>query len=203
MFRTKDIILLLLIIVLTISLVLVSSWTNKIVIFDNLSETINKHFFYQSITLFVTTIFLFALWLTKKTEFQGYFRKGNISADILLEPIIGIKPKPTENWFHFERYFAIIISIMTAIVIYFQLIRESEISIWNILNVLPFSIVFALSYSFVEESITRLGVVVVLKDILKDRTIPLVSALIFGTAQYWGNPGGFLGVIFAGFLGWL
>ena len=203
MFRTKDIILLLLIIVLTISLVLVSSWTNKIVIFDNLSETINKHFFYQSITLFVTTIFLFALWLTKKTEFQGYFRKGNISADILLEPIIGIKPKPTENWFHFGRNFAIIISIMTAIVIYFQLIRESGISIWNILNVLPFSIVFALSYSFVEESITRLGVVVVLKDILKDRTIPLVSALIFGTAQYWGNPGGFLGVIFAGFLGWL
>ena len=203
MFRTKDIILLLLIIVLTISLVLVSSWTNKIVIFDNLSETINKLFFYQSITLFVTTIFLFALWLTKKTEFQGYFRKGNISADILLEPIIGIKPKPTENWFHFGRNFAIIISIMTAIVIYFQLIRESGISIWNILNVLPFSIVFALSYSFVEESITRLGVVVVLKDILKDRTIPLVSALILGTAQYWGNPGGFLGVIFAGFLGWL
>lgn len=54
-----------------------------------------------------------------------------------------------------------------------------------------------------EESITRLGIVVVLKDILKDRIIPLVSALIFGTVHYWGNPGGFLSVIVAGFLGWL
>jgi len=60
-----------------------------------------------------------------------------------------------------------------------------------------------LSNSFVEEIITRLAVVVVLKDILKDRAIPFVSALIFGTVHYWGNPGGLLGVIVAGFLGWL
>lgn len=67
---------------------------------------------------------------------------------------------------------------------------------------MPFSIAFALSNSFVEESITRLGVVVVLKGRLKDKTIPLISALLFGTIHYWGNPGGFLGVIVAGFLGW-
>lgn len=202
MFKIKDILLLLLIIVLTISLVLISSWTNGIVIIRNLSETINKQILYQLITLFIAIIFLLVLWLTKKEEFQRYFRKGNISANILPEPMIGIKPKPTENWFHFGRNFAIIISGVTAIVIYFQINKESGISISTILNVLPFSIVFAVSNSFVEESITRLGVVVVLKDILKDRTIPLISALIFGTVHYWGNPGGFLGVIVAGFLGW-
>lgn len=53
-----------------------------------------------------------------------------------------------------------------------------------------------------EENITRLGVVVVLKGKLKDRTIPLISALFFGTVHYWGKPGGFIGVIVAGFLGW-
>lgn len=198
----KDILLLLFIVVLTISLVIVSSWTNGIVVFSNLSETINKHIIYQSVTLLGTIFFLYVLWLTKKEEFQIYFQKGNISAVILPEPIIGIKPKPTENWFHFGRNFAIIISCVTAIIIYSQTNKDSGISIINILNVLPFSIVFALSNSFVEESITRLGVVVVLKDILKDRTIPLISALIFGTVHYWGNPGGFLGVIVAGFLGW-
>ena len=98
--------------------------------------------------------------------------------------------------------FSIIISVVTALVIYFQLIKGSEISIGNILNILPFSIVFALSNSFVEESITRLGVIVVFKDILKERTIPFVSALIFGMVHYWGNPGGFIGVGVAGFLGW-
>lgn len=203
MIRTKEIILLLFIVVLTISLLIVSSWTNGIVIFSNLSETINKQIIYQSTTLLGAFSFLSVLWLTKKEEFQRYFRKGNISANILPETMIGINPKPTENWFHFGRNFAIIISGVTAIVIYYQLIKDSGISISNILNVLPFSIVFALSNSFVEESITRLGVVVVLKDILKDKTIPLISALIFGTVHYWGNPGGFLGVIVAGFLGWL
>ena len=201
--KPKNIVLFLLIITLTISLVFVSSWTNGIVIFDDLSDSINKQILYQSITLFGTIIFLLILRLAKRTEFQAYFRKGKISADILPEPIIGIKPKPTENWFHIGLNFAIIISVVTATVIYFQLIKDSGTSIVNILNVLPFSIVFALSNSFVEESITRLGVVVVLKDVLKDRTIPLISALIFGTVHYWGNPGGFLGVIVAGFLGWL
>lgn len=53
-----------------------------------------------------------------------------------------------------------------------------------------------------EESITRLGVVVVLKDRLTDKTIPIFSALIFGIIHYWRNPGGFPGVILAGFLAW-
>ncbi len=201
--KPENIVLFLLIIALTISLVFVSSWTNGIVIFDDLSDSINKQILYQSITLFGTIIFLFVLRLAKRTKFQAYFRKGNISADILPEPIIGIKPKPTENWLHLGRNFTIIISGVTAIVIYFQLIRASGISIGNILNVLPFSFVFALSNSFVEESITRLGVVVVLKDTLNDRKIPLVSALLFGTVHYWGNPGGLVGVLVAGFLGWL
>ena len=202
MFRTKNITLLLLIIALTIALVLLSSGTNGIIIFNNLSETINKQIIYQSITFFGAIVFLFVLWLTKKKEFQEFFRIGNISADILPEPIIGLKPKPNENWFHIGRNFAIIISGVTAIVIYFQLIKDGGITIDRIINVLPFSIVFALTNSFVEESITRLGVVVVLKDVLKDRTIPIVSALIFGTVHYWGNPGGLIGVLVAGFLGW-
>ena len=202
MIKSKDILLLLLIVILTIALVFVSNWTNGIVIFDNLSNAINKQIVYQTITLFGTSLFLFVLWWFKRSEFLEYFRKGNIFAKIIPEPIVGIKPKPNENWFHFGRNISIIISAVTAVIIYFQVIRETEISINRILTVLPFSIVFALSNSFVEESITRLGVVVVLKDKLTDKTIPLISALIFGTVHYWGNPGGFSGVILAGFLGW-
>ena len=202
MFNLKSTALISLIIALTISLVFVSHWTNGIVIFDGFSSTINKQILYQSITLFMTMVFLFVLWLTKRKTFQEYFRKGNLSADILPEPLMGIKPKASENWIHLGRNFSVIISGVTAIVIYFQLIGGNGISIGNILNVLPFSIIFALSNSFVEESITRLGIVVVLKNVLKDRTIPLVSALLFGSVHYWGSPGGILGVLVAGFLGW-
>lgn len=203
MIRTKEIILLLLIVLLTISLVIVSSSTNGIVIFKNLSEVINKQIIYQSITLLGTFFFLFVLWMTKKKELLTYFQKGNIYAEIIPEPIVGIKPKPNENWFHVGINFSIIVSVITAIVIYFQIISENGISLRDIFKVLPFSIVFALSNSFVEEGITRLGVVVVLKDIIKDKTIPLISAGIFGVAHYWGNPGGLLGLLVAGFLGWL
>lgn len=174
MIKSKDILLLLLIVILTIALVFVSNWTNGFVIFDNLSNAINKQIVYQTITLFGTSLFLFVLWWFKRSVFLEYFRKGNIFAKIIPEPIVGIKPKPNENWFHFGRNISIIISAVTAVIIYFQVIRENEVSINRILTVLPFSIVFALSNSFVEQSITRLGVVVVLKDRLKDKTIPLI-----------------------------
>ncbi len=203
MLKLKEFILLTSIVAFTITLVFVSSWTNGVVIFDNLTESINKQILYQTTTLIGTTIFLFILWWTKRRNFQEFFRKGNISAEVLSEKLVGIKPKPNENWFHLGRDLAITISVITAIIIYFQLVKESEISIGGILKILPFSIVFALSNSFVEESITRLGVVVVLKGILNDKLIPFVSALIFGTVHYWGDPGGFMGVIVAGFLGWL
>lgn len=84
MFKLKDILLLLLILTLTIGLVLVSKWTNGIVIFDDLSKTINKQIIYQAITLSGTSIFLFVLWWFKRPEFLEYFKKGNISADIIL-----------------------------------------------------------------------------------------------------------------------
>ena len=201
-YTAKSIVLLAIIIAFTIALVFVSKWTNGIVIFEGLSTKINKQILYQSITLLGTMVFLFALWLTKKNTFKAYFRKGNLSADILPEPFMGIQPKTNENWIHLGRNFSIIISVVTAIVIYFQLIGGNGISIGTMVSMLPFSIVFALSNSFVEESITRLGVVVVLKDAVKDRTIPFVSALLFGSVHYWGNPGGILGVLVAGFLGW-
>ena len=201
-YTLKSIVLLALIIAFTIALVFMSHWANGIVIFEGFSITINKQIVYQSITLLGTMVFLFALWLTKRNTFKAYFRKGNLSADILPEPFMGIQPKESENWIHLGRNFSIIISVVTTIVIYFQLIGGNGISIGTMVSMLPFSIVFALSNSFVEESITRLGVVVVLKDAVKDRTIPFVSALLFGSIHYWGNPGGILGVLVAGFLGW-
>ena len=201
-YTLKSIVQLAVIIAFTIALVFVSDWANGIIIFDGLSIKINKQTLYQSITLLGTIVFLFALWLTKRNTFKAYFRKGNLSADILPEPLIGIKPKASENWIHLGLNFSIIISIVTAVVIYFQLTGGNGISIATMASKLPFSIVFALSNSFVEESITRFGVVVVLKDVIKDRTIPFVSALLFGSVHYWGNPGGILGVLVAGFLGW-
>lgn len=200
--KLKDIILLILIITLTASFLFIGKWTSGIVIFGNLSPLTNHQIIYQGITLLIAFTLLLVLWGVKKEEFKTYFKKGNISAEIIPEPWAGIKPKQNENWFHFGRNIGIAISVVTAIVIYFQLIHGKEISYSNILTILAFSIVFSFTNSFIEESITRLSVVVVLKGKLKDRIIPFISALIFGTVHYWGNPGGVAGVLVAGFLGW-
>ena len=90
----------------------------------------------------------------------------------------------------------------SAATIYLQLIHGKEIDYSNILPILMFSLLFSLTNSFIEESVTRIGVVVTLKGIVKDKTIPLISALIFGVVHYWGNPGGIPGLLAAGFLGW-
>ena len=200
--KLKDIILLIIIVALTASFLFIGKWTTGIIIFDNLSPLTNHQIIYQGITLLIAFALLLVLWGLKREEFKTYFKKGNVSAKIISEPWAGIKPKPNENWSHFGRNIGIAISVVTAIVIYFQLIHRKEISYSNILTILAFSIIFSFTNSFIEESVTRLSVVVVLKGKVKDRIIPFISALIFGTVHYWGNPGGVAGVLVAGFLGW-
>ena len=57
--------------------------------------------------------------------------------------------------------------------------------------------------ALVEETITRFGVVGTLAGRLPPRAVYLASGALFGTAHYWGVPGGLAGVAVAGFLGWL
>ncbi|HAC73477.1 MAG TPA: hypothetical protein DCF46_07720, partial [Porphyromonadaceae bacterium] len=106
MLKPKDIFLLLVVIALTFALVPIGNWANGVVIFDNLPQVINKQIAYQSVTLLATILFLLFLWGVKRKQFREYFKKGNVSAEILPEPIVGINPKPTENWYHFGRNFA-------------------------------------------------------------------------------------------------
>ena len=202
MISTKEILILTAVVVLTVALALFSYFTNGIIVIESLSSTINHQIVYQSITLLAALLFLLVLWSTKTNSFQKYFRKGNIRAKIGPVPMIGLKPKPHENWLHLGRNYTIIISFVTAIIIYFQLFEGSSISLNDVLMVLPFSLVFALSNSFVEEIITRFAVVITLKGVVRDKSIQVISALIFGIVHYWGNPGGIIGVLAAAFLGW-
>lgn len=201
--RAKEVLLLLVVTAMTVGLIMVSRWSSGVIILPGLSPGINKQLAYQSITLLGTGSFLLLLWRVKHIPFLTYFRRGWISAGILPEPWVGIRPKPGETWWHYGRNLAIIITGMTALVMYFQVVRGQAFPWERCLALLPFSLIFALTNSFVEESITRLGLVVVLKDVLTDKAIPLVSALLFGTVHYWGHPGGLVSVVVAGFLGWL
>lgn len=202
-FKIKESILFLIIILCTVGLAVLSYIANGIIFFKAVSQSINKQIVYQSATLFITFLFLCILYFTKKETFLTYFKKGNLSAEIIPEPYVGISPKEKENWSHIGKNFTVIISLVTVVVMYVQIFKTSSPTTVQIIRALPFGVIFALSNSFVEEIITRLGIVVVFKDVLPDKVIPLLSGSIFGSIHYFGNPGGVTGMIVAGFLGWL
>jgi membrane protease YdiL (CAAX protease family) len=161
---------------------------------------ISRQMIYQLITLALAIVLLIALYKTRPAVFKAYFKKGQINAEVVPAPRAGIKPKKGQNWKHTGWNFAIVISVITGVVIYFS---TPEINFPQLLKFLPYAVAFALVNAFVEEMITRLGVIVALKDMMPDHRIALISGGLFGFVHYWGTPGGFGGVLLAGFLGWL
>ncbi|SEI89438.1 hypothetical protein SAMN05192553_101737 [Cyclobacterium xiamenense] len=189
--------------VLTFLLPLIGRWVEGITILSSLPEMVNRHLMYQPITLLICMGFLSLLRTRRPTIFNAYFQKGNIAAAITPVPALSINPKPGRNWLHVGRDFALVISVVTAIIIYLQVMRGEGMNYDLLWKILPFSLVFSVTNSFIEESITRVGVIVALKGVISEGCLPFISAAIFGGVHYWGSPGGIAGVLAAGFLGWL
>jgi uncharacterized protein len=200
--KTKEYILLLLILLLTIALPTFNAYATRFEVSEDFSALINKQLVYQLSTLLLTLLFLTLLWKLKRKEFIQYFRRGNISAPITPAPFVGIKPKKNENWLHLGKSFSVIITLVTMVVIYLQVIHKNTLDYSKILTLLPIAIGLSLVNSFVEESITRLGIVATFKNIIPDNSIMILSGLLFGGVHYLGTPGGVTGVFVAGFLGW-
>lgn len=125
--KKKKRILFFVVVLFSVSLLFVGQWSETVHLFDSLPPLINKNMVYQTATLALTLIFLSIFRLTSKKEFTEHFRKGNISAPIQPERWIGIKPGVNESWEHFGRNFAVIITAVTAIIIFFQVIRQEEL----------------------------------------------------------------------------
>lgn len=188
------------VIALTALLPILSHYLNAAQLWGSLPAPISKQLVYQPLTLCIALTFLLILNKARPTTFKTYLKRGKLNAAITPVPQVGINPKKGENWKNVGWNFTIVISVITAAVIYFT---TPKINYQQLLLHLPFVLVFALINSFVEEIITRFGVVVSLKDKVPERTIALISGALFGIVHYWGTPGGFGGVLLAGFLGWL
>lgn len=200
--KTKSLLSLSIIISTSVSLLFIGKWAETVILFDKLPLIINKNIVYQSVTLVLVFCILLFLRLNRRLEFSEHFRKGNISAPFRPEPWIGLNPKSTENWKQIGRNLAIIITVVTCIIIFYQIIKLYEINWRSWLKYLPYVLVFSVINSFVEEMITRFGVVVSLKGFFSDKIISIFSAIIFGIIHFFGTPGGIVGVLFSGFLGW-
>ncbi len=166
------------------------------------SAFVNQHVAYQLITLGLTAVVLLVLFLLGPTLFRRYFGLGEVGAPVEPVRLLGINTNGRETWRQVGRNFAIIITAVTTVFIYLTLVRGqvSNPVPWGYLLFVP---LLAATNAFVEEMITRFGVVVSLEGIASRPVIYLVSAAVFGLAHYFGTPGGLPGVVLAGFMGWL
>lgn len=162
---------------------------------------VNHRFSYQIITLGITFAYLLILYLLRPESFRQFARTGEVNAPASPVRWLGISSKDT--WRGVGLNFALITALATGAFLYFNFIQPNQLLPETIIGWLPAAVVLAMSNAFVEEALTRFGVVVGLSGVVPNRAIYVVSALVFGLPHYFGTPGGILGALMAAFLGWL
>ncbi len=195
-------IIILIIIYIVFIILFIQPWAKEQLLIESLSRSINGTIVYQLITLLLTLFILVVLMLLKKESVQKYFRLGKFNSQVEPVKIIGLNPKEGETWNQIGRNFVIIITLVTSIVMYFMVVQGRQLNTDNLPTILLLSGIFSLSNAFVEETIFRLGVITAFDNVLPNKQIALSSGAIFGLAHYFGMPGGIVGVLVAGFLGW-
>lgn len=192
--------LLLLVIAATWSLLAIGRWLVPLVPGVWSSTTfIDTQLKYQLLTLVLASLVCGVLVLVRPTVARLYGRRGELGAAAEANRLFGIRAG--ESWRSVGRTFLIIVTLVTSVVIWLQVVRGQELRwSWHVLIFVP---VLAAVNAAVEEYMTRYGVIVALHGYLSQRVIAIISGVVFGTVHYFGTPGGFVGVIVAGVLGWL
>lgn len=140
-------------------------------------------------------------WMTGK-EGLSFLNLRKRDGDITPEPWIGIKPKEHETWRKLGLNFAVVITSVTAVIIYFQVFKGHGVHI-DLVPGLLLVLVFSLTNAFAEEIIYRFSfVAVVNKEGFSSYLAQGLAAVTFGTIHYFGTPEGIPGVLMAGFIGW-
>ncbi|MBP6506224.1 MAG: CPBP family intramembrane metalloprotease [Opitutaceae bacterium] len=81
--------------------------------------------------------------------------------------------------------------------------RPAFVALPNLISMLPAIILFAATNALGEEIIYRLALLAPMANLAPTGQAMIMSATYFGLAHYYGIPSGSLGVVMAGFLGWL
>ncbi|NLK13392.1 MAG: CPBP family intramembrane metalloprotease [Spirochaetales bacterium] len=163
---------------------------------------LNRVFSYQVTTLALSLVIILVIALLTRFQSLRLLSVTRIDGEVLPEPWIGISNKNKDTWKTLGRNMAIVISVVTAIAIYFQVYRNGVIQTLTLGSFLLI-LVYALTNSFVEEVTFRHTFASIVEyHNLNPYLSKALSALIFGGVHYLGTPGKIPGVLLAGFLGW-
>ena len=147
----------------------------------------------------VALIMIAAMLVIKKQRSAFFLVKGDLSA--IAEPIPLLMNK-AEPWSKLGPTLALFISLGTLVFLVLSS-RPTLDVLARTLPFLPLVLLFAAMNAFSEEMNYKASFLSVLHDVVgKDQSLLLIAAF-FGIGHYYGVPYGIVGVLMAGFLGWL
>lgn len=198
-FKTASITL----IVTIFSIMLVYIKKNPIANIDFIAnKALNSEINYQVTVLILSISMIVIVIIMTGMRSLKFLNITRLDGVIKPDKYIGIKPNHKDTWLSLGINFSIIISTVTAIVIYFQVYQNQEMNFILFPN-LFIILILALSNSFVEEIIFRFSFVSIINYNNQSQYLAqALSALTFGIIHYFGVPAGIPGVLMAGFIGW-
>ncbi len=145
-------------------------------------------------------IILAVTYLLNPANFTAFFRLGDVNAHIGKISWLGITGN--ETWLQVALTLGLFITLGTATFMFIQ-VKKTGAQFKLIPTLLVWSVVFSAMNAFSEEAICRMGVIAPLYGQLALPVIAILSGVLFGLPHYFGQPSGPVGVLMAGFLGWL
>lgn len=150
--------------------------------------------------LAVALIILLALVLMGLKRRDFFLVKGQLDAPV--EPVRWLGIRESELWTRFGRRFAIILSVV--LLVFLVLAGQPSFgSLIRVLPVLPAVLLFAAMNAFNEELPYRAALLPQLVPAVGKQHALLILAAGFGLGHYYGVPYGVVGVLLAGFLGYI
>jgi membrane protease YdiL (CAAX protease family) len=196
-----DIILPILVVILaTLGIFQVRKWTDRLkftILKDSQLDGLLK---FQSAQLVLTAIVLAITFLFSPTNFARFFRMGDVHAHISKIAWLGVTG--SEPWLEIALTLGLYITLGTGIFMFLQ-VKKKGARFTLPLALVVWSLVFSAMNAFSEEAIFRIGIVSPLYGQLSVPMIAILSGILFGLPHYFGQPSGIVGVLMAGFLGWL
>ena len=142
------------------------------------------------------------LFLLYRSPRQVFLLKGDLSARASRIAWLGI-PEARFTWGRLSVVSGLLIAAGTLLLTLLTVTGFSQpAALGRLPPLLPLILLLALVNSFSEGVVYRSSVLGPLREALPKERLLLVSAAFFGVAHYYGAPGGVLGVIMSGALGW-
>lgn len=147
---------------------------------------------------FVVLVFMF-LW--NRAAFRIFFRPGDLAAPATRVRWLGIREG--SSWRTLGATFALVLTFGTGLFMAGAVSRMGGGIDSRFFALFALAVLMAATNAWSEEMTARLTIVAGLHGKVTPTRINWISAAIFGPPHYFGIPAGPLGVLMAGFMGWL